>query len=167
MPGAGQTIAGVGEAVGIVATAKVTAVDAKKHTVTLQAPSGKTRTYAVGKKVNLGKVKVGDVVVVEAAEAVAISLKGPHSGPAGAEVVDVAVAGKNSFGEEEVVRLAAKVTKIDKKAPSVTVLGPAGGKVTLKAKSAKALEGLTVGDDIDVTFTKEVVVALVPPKAKK
>jgi hypothetical protein len=166
-PGAGKTIAGVGEAVGVVAEATVTAVDAKKHTVTLQGPNGNSRTYSVSKKFNLSKVKKGDVVVIQVIEAVAISLKGPKSGPAGAEVVDAAAAEKGAVGAVEVVRVAAKITKIDKKAPSVTLQGPTGAKITIKAKSAKALEGLKVGDDIDVTFAEAVVIALGAPPAKK
>ena len=155
-----------GEAVGLVDTAKVTAVDARKHTVTLQGPSGKTRTYKVSKKVNAKRIKVGDEVAVEVAEAVAVSLNGPHSEPIDAGVANVRAAGKNAFGDEEVVRLAAKVSKINKKTPSVTVVAPTGGKVTLKLRDATALEGLQVGDDLDVMYTEEVVMALVPPKAK-
>src|SRR6266436_4964570 len=49
-------------------TAKITAIDAKEHKVTLQFVDG-SKTLAVGKKVDLGKVKVGDEVTVRVAEA--------------------------------------------------------------------------------------------------
>jgi Cu/Ag efflux protein CusF len=166
VPGAGKTVAGVGEVVGVTAEAKVTAVDAKKHTVTLQGPSGATRTYKVNPKFKLDKVKAGDVVVITVIEAVAVSLKGPKSGPAGVEVVDAAAAGKGVVGAEEAVRIAAKITKIDAKKLAVTLQGPAGNKITVKAKDKKALEGLKVGDDVDVTYAEAVVVALAPPAKK-
>jgi len=163
-PGSGEALAGVGEAVGVIDTATITAIDMKKHTVTLQGPSGNSRTYSVNKKVNLKKAKVGDVIAVEEIDAVAISLRGPKSGPAGATETDVAMAGKGMAGAEDTVRLAAKITKIDAKKKTVTLTGPAGGKVTLHAKDAKNLQGLAVGDDVDVTFTSAVVFAIGAPK---
>jgi len=163
-PGAGEALAGVGEAVGVIDTATITAIDMKKHTVTLQGPSGNSRTYSVNKKVDLKKAKAGDVIAVEEIEAVAISLRGPKSGPAGATETDVAMAGKGMAGAEDTVLLAAKITKIDAKKKTVTLTGPAGGKVTLHAKDAKNLQGLAVGDDVDVTFTSAVVFAIGAPK---
>jgi len=163
----GEQATTAAEAVGLVDAAKVTAVDAKKHTVTLEGPSGRTRTYPVGKKVNLKKVKVGDEVTIGVAEAVAVSLRGPRSSPAGANVASMGATSKNAFGEEEVVRVTAKVSKISKKTPSVTVIAPAGGKITLRVNGATALEGLQVGDDIEVTYQEEVVLTLAPSKAKR
>ena len=47
-------------------TATVTAIDAAKREITLEAMKGKPRTYQVGSDVrNLDQVKVGDRVVVE------------------------------------------------------------------------------------------------------
>jgi hypothetical protein len=163
-PGSGAVLAGVGEAVGVVDTATITAIDMKKHTVTLQGPSGNSRTYSVNKKLNLKKVKVGDVITVTEVDAVAISLRGPKSGPAGATETDVAMAGKGTAGAEDTLRLAAKITKIDTKKKTVTLTGPGGGKVTLHAKDAKNLQGLSVGDDVDVTFTQAVVLSIAAPK---
>ncbi|HSP19613.1 MAG TPA: hypothetical protein VLQ79_08865 [Myxococcaceae bacterium] len=162
MPGSGKTIVGVGEAVGITEAATITAVDPKGHTVTLQGPKGKV-TYKVSSKFNFKKVKVGDVVVVSAVDAVAITLKGPNSGPAGASETVVAAADKTDFGVMDTVRVAAKITKIDTKHPSVTLKGPGGGTLVVKAKSASNLAGLKVGDDLDVTFSQAVVVDLLPP----
>jgi hypothetical protein len=165
MPGSGTTVAGVGEAVGITESATITALDPKGHTVTLQGPRSKA-TYKVSSKFNFKKVKVGDVVVVTAVDAVAISLKGPKSGPAGATETVVTASDKTDVGAMDTVRVSAKITKIDPKAPSVTLMGPAGGTITVKAKDAANLAGLKVGDDLDVTYTQAVVVDLLPPPAK-
>jgi Cu/Ag efflux protein CusF len=161
-PGSGNTLAGVGEAVGVTEAATITAIDPKGHTVTLQGPRSKV-TYKVSPKFNFKKVKVGDVVVVSAVDAVAVSLKGPKSGPAGATDTAVAVSDKTDFGVMDTVRVAAKIKSIDTKHPSVTLVGPAGGKIVVKAKSAADLQGFKVGDDLDVTFTQATVVDLLPP----
>jgi hypothetical protein len=58
-------------------TAKVTALDAKHHKVTLQFADGTTKTLKVGKKVNLADVKVGEDVTAQVAEAVAIVVQKP------------------------------------------------------------------------------------------
>ncbi len=58
-------------------TAKVTAVDAKKHKVTLQFADGSSKTVKVGKKVNLAAVSVGTDVTVQVSEGLAISVTKP------------------------------------------------------------------------------------------
>ncbi len=58
-------------------TAKVTAVDARKRTVTLTGPEGKSKTIKVAKQVNLKEVKKGDDVVVRYTEALAILVEKP------------------------------------------------------------------------------------------
>ncbi|MGZ6133767.1 MAG: hypothetical protein ACXWK9_04875 [Myxococcaceae bacterium] len=165
-PGSGKTIAGVGEAVGVTEAATITAIDPKAHTVTLQGSKGAKVTYKVSPKFNFKKVKVGDVVVVSAVDAVAIALKGPKSGPAGATETTIVMSDKTDFGVMDSVRVAAKITKIDTKHLAVTLAVPAGGTVVVKAKNAANLQGLKVGDDLDVTFTQAVVVDLLPPPAK-
>jgi hypothetical protein len=58
------------------ATAKITAVDAKDRKVTLQFLGG-SKTLTVGKKVDLGELKVGDEVTVQVAEALALIVEKP------------------------------------------------------------------------------------------
>jgi len=58
-------------------TAKVTAVDPKKGTVTLMGPEGKSKTMKVSKKVNLKQLKKGDDVTVRYTEALAILVEKP------------------------------------------------------------------------------------------
>jgi len=166
-PGSGKTVAELGgETVGVTEGAKITAIDPKNHTVTLQAASGAKQTFKVSKKFNFKKVKVGDNVVVNAVDAIAISLRGPKSGPPGEVGTEVTGADKTDVGEMDTVRVAAKIKAIDTKKPSVTLEGPDGGTLVVKAESARGLEGLKVGDDLDVTYTHAVVVDLVPPATK-
>ena len=55
-------------------TAKVDAVDAAKHTVTLEGPLGKQRTFKVNPKVDLSKIKKGDDIVLRVTDALAIEV---------------------------------------------------------------------------------------------
>jgi len=56
-------------------TAKVTAVDAKHHKVTLQFADGTTKQVKVGKKVDLAAVPVGTDVTIQITEGVAITVE--------------------------------------------------------------------------------------------
>ena len=59
-------------------TAKVTAIDYNKRTVTLKGPEGNEKTIGVDENVkNFDQIKVGDEVVVRHTEALAISVAKP------------------------------------------------------------------------------------------
>jgi hypothetical protein len=165
--GGGRTLVAAGEAVGIVNGATVIGVDEAQRTVTLQGPSSKIRTYKVGKKVDLGKLKLGAVVRIGVMEVVAITVAGPKSSPARVEAENAAAAGTNLVGTEGIVRLVAKVSKVDRKAAFVTLVGPADGKVVVKSKSPNAMKGLEVGDDVEVTFSDALIVSLQAPSSTK
>ena len=52
------------------------------------------------------------------------------------------------------------ITALDKKARTVTVKGPQGGTETIKAKDPKNLEGLKVGDMVEITYTQALAISL-------
>jgi hypothetical protein len=58
-------------------TTKVTAVDLKHHTATLQLPDGTSKTFNVRPDVELTKETVGVDVVIRTTQAVAISVEKP------------------------------------------------------------------------------------------
>jgi sRNA-binding protein len=58
-------------------TAKVTAVDAKKHKVTLALADGTSKTVKAGKKVDVSALKVGDSVSIQVGEGLMISADKP------------------------------------------------------------------------------------------
>jgi len=161
-------MAAVAEGVTFTAQAKITALDLKTRQVTVQADDGSTWSFKADKAVqNLDKVKVGDMIVVKGFAAVAIALKGPKSGPAGAEVDEAfAKAAKGQMPAGAVVErvtLQGKIKAIDPKGPSVTFEAPDGKVTTVKAKDAKALEGLQAGDDVTVTYLEGLAVAVEHP----
>jgi Cu/Ag efflux protein CusF len=69
----GETPAG---AIGreVTATATITAIDKKAHTVTIKGPKGDTETVKARDPKNLETVKVGDMVEITYAQALAVSL---------------------------------------------------------------------------------------------
>jgi len=65
------------------------------------------------------------------------------------------------------VTLTGKIVKIDTKAQRVTLEGPKGGQETIKVKDPKNLEGVKVGDLVEITYLQALVVALDKPKTEK
>jgi Cu/Ag efflux protein CusF len=58
-------------------SAKVEAVDAAAHTVTVKGPLGKERTFKVNPKVDLSALKDGDDIVLRITDALAIDVTAP------------------------------------------------------------------------------------------
>lgn len=58
-------------------TAKVTAINLKKHQATLQFPDGSSKTFKVRPDVNLAQQTVGQEVVIRTTDAVAITVEKP------------------------------------------------------------------------------------------
>jgi ribosome maturation factor RimP len=72
----GETPAGaVGQEVTVTAT--ITAIDKKTQTVTIKGPQGNTETVKAKDPKNLDRVKVGDMVEITYAQALAVSLDKP------------------------------------------------------------------------------------------
>lgn len=78
--GAGVALAPVGAKPGGVfvetaqVTARVTAINAKRHKVTLQLPDGSSKTVKLGKKVDLNNVRLGEDVTLQVSEGLALSV---------------------------------------------------------------------------------------------
>ena len=62
-------------------TATVVAIDLEHHRVTLEFPDGSKKTVAVRPDVDLTKRAVGEQVVIQATESVALSVTPPNSAP--------------------------------------------------------------------------------------
>ena len=57
-----------------------------------------------------------------------------------------------------------EVLAIDQKLPSITVKTADGRTVTRKVEDRKNLEGVKVGDKIDITYTQAAIVSVEPVK---
>ena len=148
----------------------IEAIDKDKGTVTLKGPK-RTVTVAVNDKSKLDLINVGDPVVATYTEAVAFQVLKAGSAAPSLSVREGQASskpGENPAGAvARTVTLTASIEAIDKKAQTVTIKGPEGRVETIKVKNPKNLEGVKVGDMVDITYAQALAVALDKPKATK
>jgi len=154
----------------VTVTATVEAIDVAKRLVTLKGPKGNEVTLTVGERVkNLPQVHVGDQVKVKYYEALAFRVVPPgESTPSASATGAMATAqpGQKPGGvEAREVTVTVTIEAIDRKAHTVTFKGPEGNSVTVKAQDPKNLQKVKVGDQVEVTYTEALAIAV--EKAKK
>ena len=152
----------------VTTTATVEEVDQKTRMVTLRAADGEIVYFKTDESVrNLPQVRKGDHVTVTYSQSLALRLRDAEGGRPGVSVseqVEHAPLGEKPAGM--VVRtttLTAKVTAIDKKKQTVTLEGPEGGKVTLKAADPANLERVQVGHLVEATYREAVSISVKTP----
>ncbi|HWR88737.1 MAG TPA: hypothetical protein VN260_00630 [Dissulfurispiraceae bacterium] len=150
--------------------ATVQAVDLEKRVVTLKGEKGNVFDVAVGEEVkNLPQVKAGDIVVVKYYESIMYRVMKPGESAAGVQETETVARAKPGekpagvMGRE--VSLVAKIQAIDKKKSTVTLKGPEGRTVTVKAEKPENLAKLKVGDEVQITYTEALAISV--EKAKK
>lgn len=67
-------------------TAKVAAIDTQKRMVSLEEPSGNTRTIKVSPRVDIAQIKKGDDITLQIAQGFAIMVESPQAQPSGASM---------------------------------------------------------------------------------
>lgn len=149
----------------ITATAAVTKINQKTRMVTLKGSDGQTKTIHVSDEVkNLAQVKRGDLVTVAYYESIAWELR--KKGSAQPSVDAAADATRNPVGGMPgavggaAVNVVAKITKIDKATNTVSLKGPKGNIVDVKVKDPSRLEGVKVGDLVDLTYTEAMAISV-------
>ena len=153
----------------VTVTATVSQIDQKTRSVTLTAEDGQEYSFVAGESVkNLAQVKKGDVVSVTYTEALATEVKkGGHAAAGSVSAGETAPRGAKPAGvvaQQTTVTIV--ITAIDPKMPSVTFKGPAGNVRTIRVEHPELLEGVKVGDTVDITYTEALAVTVVKaPKA--
>jgi hypothetical protein len=151
-------------------TAKVTSIDQASRKVTIVTQDGKEYSFIAGDNVkNLAQVKVGDVITAVYTEAIAYQVR-KHNKDTGVEVTDAvgtAKAGAKPAGAVvQQTTVAVTITAIDPAVPSVTFVGPQGNTRTIKIKDPSKLQGVKVGDVVDLTYTEALAVQVSAAPAK-
>src|SRR5262245_525745 len=146
----------------VTATATIQKIDKATRAVTLRTDKGEEDTFVVGPEVTrFDQLKVGDKITVTYYESLVFQLRKP--GEASNAAGDAAVAGraKDQPGGGAVARQTRTVTgkAIDPAVPSITVETADGTTVTRKIQDKKNIEGVKVGDRIDITYTQALVIA--------
>jgi hypothetical protein len=152
--------------------AVVEAINVQNRIVTLRSLTRDASVVMeVGDEVrNLDQVKVGDRVVVEFLEAMAVDLKKgggmtPSAGVGGA-------AARAKLGEKPAaalggaVEVVATIIGIDADEPSVTLKGPEGKVIEVLVQHPEKLAEVDVGDQIIITYKRAVAVAVTPSPIK-
>lgn len=143
-------------------TATVTNIDQKTRQVTLKADDGQEYSFVAGDAVkNLAQVKKGDRVTATYTEALAYEVK---KGGKAAGVGTVVTAGGAQPGARPAGAIAQQttvtvtITAIDPKVPSVTFKGPAGNTRTIKVMRPEKLQGVSVGDTVDISYSEALAI---------
>jgi len=139
-------------------TATVMKINHETREVTVKAEDGEEHTFVASEDVkNLAQVKPGDVITATYGEALAYEVK---KGGQVADVATVVGGGAAAPGSRPAGGIARQttvtvlITAIDPKAPSVTFKGPQGNTRTIKVLHPEKLEGVSVGDTVELTFTE-------------
>ena len=139
-------------------TATVLKINHETREVTVKTEDGEEHTFVASEDVkNLAQVKPGDVITATYGEALAYEVK---KGGQVADVATVVGGGAAAPGSMPAAGIARQttatvlITAIDPKVPSVTFKGPRGNTRTIKVLHPEKLEGVSVGDTVELTFTE-------------
>jgi hypothetical protein len=154
----------------VTVTAKVISIDQTTRKVTVKTDEGKKYSFVAGDNVvNLPQVKKGDIITAVYTEAIAYQVR-KHNKETGVTVTDAAAAAqpgqKPAGAVMQQTTVAVTITAIDPTIPSVTFKGPAGEIKTIKIKDPQKLNGVKVGDVVDITYTEAIAIK-VDPAVKK
>jgi hypothetical protein len=151
-------------------TGTVEAVDLANRVVTIKGSKGRTVELKVGEEAkNLDQVKVGDKVVAKYYESIAFRMKKPGEaeGVKTEQAVATAKPGEVPAGVlANQVTVTATIVDISPKKTYVTLKGPEGKTVDVKVMDPKNLEMVKVGDQVVITYTQALAIALDKPKKK-
>jgi Cu/Ag efflux protein CusF len=153
-----------GEKITIVAT--VVAIDLATRHVTLRWPEGGTDTIVVGEEVrNLPQVRVGDRVVIEYYQGLALALEPSASGIR--KRTDMVTGERAAPGQKpagvvtRTVEVDATVQAVDRQARTVTLRGPKRT-VILKVAADVDLNKVKVGDGVHAIYQEALAVSVAP-----
>jgi Cu/Ag efflux protein CusF len=151
----------------VTATATIQHIDAATRAVTLRNEKGEEDTFVMGPEVTrFNQLKVGDKVSLTYYESLVFEVRKP--GMKSNESTDAVASGrsKTNPGAGIVAQQTRTVTvkAIDATAPSITVVTADGQTITRKIEDRKNIEGVKVGDRIDITYSQALVIAAEPAK---
>ena len=150
------------------ATATIVAIDSTLRIVTLRTSTGEEDSLAVGPEVKrFNELKVGDRINITFVESAVVTVQPPGTAP---KPSTVGAGVSPGTGKSPSATAAAQVTTtvgvkaIDPSVPSITVSTADGRTVTRKIENKKNLEGVKVGDKLDITYTRALLVSAEPAK---
>ena len=152
----------------VTATATIQAIDKTNRLVTLKDEKGAEDTMQVGPEMKrFDELKVGDKVKVTYYESLVLQVRkpgdpAPTSGDAAKVTKGTGASPSATLSLQQTTSV--EVLAIDQKLPSITVKTADGRTVTRKVEDPKNLEGVKVGDKIDITYTQAAIMGVEPVK---
>ncbi|MFZ2168580.1 MAG: hypothetical protein WAW61_02975 [Methylococcaceae bacterium] len=151
----------------VVVTAKVKAIDKKNRVVTLKSPDGKEAKVKCGPEVrNFAQIHVGDEVKTTLLETVELFVTGEEkpSAERAMEVERAPLGSKPGFTAIDTVEVKASVVAIDYQTRYVTLKGPEGKVIKVKAgPEVKRLNEVKTGDTVVARLTRAVSIEVSKP----
>ena len=146
-------------------TVTIEAIDYKSRLVTLKDSAGTSDTVYVGPEVKrFNELKVGDKVTFRYYESVVYQIRKPgdKSGKPPSGTADIVRSEGARPGATVSQQLNATVTvdAIDMAVPSVTVRADDGRKMSFRVENKKNLEGVKVGDRVEITYTQALAISV-------
>jgi Cu/Ag efflux protein CusF len=149
-------------------SATIQAIDSTTRSVTLRTKDGEEDTFRVSPDMaRFNELKVGDTVNFTYVESVVFQVRKAGGAAPAATTGQAAITATDAKkpGGTLAAQLQTTVTvkAINPSVPSVTVTTADGRTVTRKIQDKKNLEGLKVGDKVDITYTEALLMSVTPP----
>ena len=152
------------------ATATVVAINKATRVVTLKGAHGRTLDVVCGDEVkNFAQIHVGDDVKVNYREALTLELKktrGPLSATGTAVTAAAAPGSQPAAASGIEITALADVIAVDPVKSIISLKGPAGNVVDLKVRNPDQFKVVKKGDQVEVTYSQAVAVAVTPAPKK-
>lgn len=146
-------------------TAEITAIDHDARIVTLVDDTGNVESIYAGPEIKrFAELKVGDRVTFRYYESLVSQIRkaGEAAPPrgSGAPTLVRGTGPRPSGTLSQQLSATVTVKSIDPKAPSITVTLEDGRTMSFKVSDKKLMEGVKVGDRVDVTYTAAVTITV-------
>lgn len=155
------------DAVLVSITASIEAIDYEKREATLKGPLGNSVTFTVDDRVKrLKEFQVGDSVTADYFVSVAFELREPTAEEKAEPLVITEGAGKAPAGTTPAagglsqIKAVCTIEGLDRPTETVTLKGPLGRYVTVRAADPANLSHLRIGETVMVTYTEALAVSL-------
>jgi hypothetical protein len=144
-------------------TATITGLDATRKYITLKSDTGEEDTFDASILKRFDELKVGQKIKVTYYESMVFQVVKPGQAASPASVEASLNRAKSALPAGTVAtqqKMTVTVKSIDTKVPSLTVTTPDGRVVTRHIEDRKNIEGLKVGDRIDITYTQALLASV-------
>jgi Cu/Ag efflux protein CusF len=156
----------VSQAAVVSETSVIEAIDSTNRTVTLKNDDGTLDTIYCGPEVQrFDALKVGDKVTFRYHESVVYAIqKLGAAAPSTDKSAITRTKGPKPGGTiSRQMTATVTVLAIDQTTPSITISTEDGSKMSFKVEDKKNLEGVKVGDKVQITYTQALAISVEPP----